>query len=116
MSRKESALQALEMIQTLPPESLNGEFSDNEEYKAINAVEAIAELEAESSDSEDEETVAVLPRPFGSKENMGQSHDKNQPADNTMQMQYSPYKVRMDYFRCWLPHFNVCKIVYNSKT
>ena len=78
-----AALQALEMMQVLPSDSADGEFSDNEEYEAVNAVEAVAELEAESSDFEDEKTVAVLPHSFRSKENMGLSHDQNQPADST---------------------------------
>ena len=52
-------------------------LSDKKEYEAVNAAEAVTELEVESSDSEDKETVAILPRPFGNEENMGQSHDKN---------------------------------------
>ena len=41
----------------------------------------MAELEAKSSDSEDNETVTV--RSFGSEENMGKSHDENHSADST---------------------------------
>ena len=78
-----NALKALEMMQALPSDSLDGEFSENEKYEAVNATETMAELEAESSDSKKEETVTVLARPFWSKENMGQSQDKNQSADST---------------------------------
>ena len=114
MSRGESALQALEMMQALPSDSSDGEFSDNEEYEAVNAVEAVAEIRAEISDSEDKKIAAVLPRPFGSEKNMGQSHDKTQPADSTNAD--TPCKVRIDHFGCWLLHLNVCKVACNSKT
>ena len=83
MSKIKSALQALEMMQALSSDYSHGTFSNNEEYEAVNAVEAVTELEAESFDSQDEEFVAVLLRPFRSEENMAQSHDKHQPADST---------------------------------
>ena len=83
MSRRVSAAQALEIMQALPSDFCNGESLENEEYEAVNAAKAMAELEAESSDFKDEETAAVLPRLFESEKNMGQSHDKNQPVDST---------------------------------
>ena len=49
-----AALQALEMMQALPSDSSYGAISDNEKYDAVNAAEAVAELEAESSDFKDE--------------------------------------------------------------
>ena len=83
MLRRVAGLQALEMIQALPSDSSVGEFSDNEEYEAVNAAEAVAELAAEYSHSEDEETVLALPRPLGSEEIIGQSHEENESADST---------------------------------
>ena len=61
MSRIESALKAFQMMQAFPSDSSDGKFLDNEEYEAINAVEAVAELEAESSDSEDEKLLQYSP-------------------------------------------------------
>ena len=42
----------------------------------------MAELEAESSDSKDEQIATAFSRLFGSEENVGQSHDENQSADS----------------------------------
>ena len=75
----------------------------------------MAELEAEYSDSEDKETVAVIPRPFGSEKNMGQSHDKNQPAENADADPLQPIQSKENYIGCWLPHLNMCKVTCNSK-
>ena len=73
-------------MQALQLNPSNGEFSDNEEYEAVNAAEAVAELEAKSSESENEKTVAIIPRPFGSEENMGQSADNtNEDAPQPIQ-------------------------------
>ena len=119
MSGRVAALQALEMIQALPSASSDEESSYDEEYEAVNAAETVAELEAKSSDSEDKETVSVLPYPFESKENMGQSYEENQSADSTDADKPQPIRnkeLRMDYSGCWLPHLNVCKVACNSKT
>ena len=83
MSGRVSALQAFKMMHALSSDFSAKEFSDNKEYEVVNAAEAVAELEADSFDPDDEETVVVLSRTFGNEENMGQSYDKNQPADNT---------------------------------
>ena len=77
MLRRVFAFQTLKMMQDLSSDSFDGQFSDNQEYAAVNAAEVVAELEAESFNYEDEETVAILSRYFGSKENVGQFHDKN---------------------------------------
>ena len=50
ISIRVDALQALEMMQALPSDSSDGAISDNEKYDAASAAEAVAELEAESSD------------------------------------------------------------------
>ena len=71
------------MKQVFQSDSSDGEFLDNEEYEAVNAAEAVAKLEAESFDTEGEEIVSVVPRPFGFEKNMGQSYDENQSADST---------------------------------
>ena len=115
MSKRESALQALEMMQALLSNSSDGEFSDNDEYEAVNVVEAAAELQAESFDFEDEETVVVLP--FRSEKNMGSLMTKTNLLTAPMQMHHSPHhKVRMHHFGCWLQHPNVCKVTCKSKT
>ena len=115
MSRRVAALPALEMIQALSSDSSDGEFLDNEEYEAVNAAEAVAELEAKSSASECEETVSVLPRLFGSKDNMRQSHDENQSADSSDAD--APQPIRNKDGSLWrlASHLNVCKVACNSK-
>ena len=94
MSGRVAALQALEMIQALPSASSDEESSYDEEYEAVNAAETVAELEAKSSDSEDKETVSVLPYPFESKENMGSLMKKTNRLTALMQINHSPYEIR----------------------
>ena len=60
----------------------------------------MGKLEAESSNSKDEETVAVLPRTFESEENMEQSHDKNQPADSINAD--TPQLIRVKDISVWM--------------
>ena len=83
MSKRVAALQALEIMQAFPSDSFGKEFSNNENYEAVNVAAAVVDLEAQSLNSKDEKTVTSLPRPFGSEENVGQSHDENQSANST---------------------------------
>ena len=103
------------MIQDLPSDSLDGEFSDNQEYAAVNAADVVAELEAESFNYEDEEIFAVLPRPFGSKKMWGSLMTKTNLLTAPMQMHHIPYEIRMNHIKCWLPRLNLCKVTYHSK-
>ena len=88
------------MKQAFQSDSSDGKFSDNEEYEAVNAAEAVAKLEAESFDTEGEEIVSVLPRPFGFEKNMGQSHDENQSADSTDSN--APQPIRSKHGSFWM--------------
>ena len=98
MSRRESAFQAIEMMQALQLNPSDEEFSDNEKYEAVNAAEAVAELEAKSSESENEKNSCNNSSPFGSEENMGQSHDKKQSADNTNEAAPQPIQSKDGLF------------------
>ena len=111
-----NALKALEMMQALLSDSLDAEFSENEKYEAVNATETMAELEAESSDSKEEETVTVLAGPFWSKKIWGSLRTKINLLTALMQMHHNPCEVRMDYSGCWLSYLNVCKVAWSSKT
>ena len=116
MSGKVSALQALEMMHALLSYFSAKQFSDNREYEAVNAAE-VAELKADSFDSNDEETVVVLCRTFGNEENMGQSHDKSQPAHNTDAD--APQPVRNTDESIWMLAVlmcALCKLALNNKT
>ena len=117
MSGKVSALQALEMMHALLSYFSAKQFSDNREYEAVNVAEAVAELKADSFDSNDEETVVVLCRTFGNEENMGQSHDKNKPAHNIDAD--APQPIRCKDESIWMLAVlmcALCKLALNNKT
>ena len=117
MSGRVSALQALEMMHALLSDFSAKEFSDNRKYEAVNAAEAVAELKADTFDSNDEETVVVLSRTFGNEENMGQSNDKSQPAYNTDAD--APHPVRNTDESIWMLAVlmcALCKLAWKSKT
>ena len=84
-----AALQALKTTQAFLSDSSDREFSDNKEYEAVNAAEAVAELEAESSDSEDEETVTVSLVLLGVKKIWGSLMTKTNLLTALMQMHHT---------------------------
>ena len=101
MLKRESALKAREMMQAYSPsDSSDGEFLDNEEYESVNAVEAMAEFEAESFDSEDKETIEYSLALSGEKKIWCSLMTKTNLLTAPMQMHHIPYKVRMEHFGC----------------
>ena len=104
-------------MMSLPSDSSDGKFQDNEKYEAVNAVKARLSLKQNLLILKMKKLIKKqIPRPFGSEKSMGQSHNKNQPAENADADPLQPIKSKENYIGCWLPHLNMCKVACSNKT